>query len=297
MKKAASHEGAFLIFELGVVLFGLIVAWLSFRAGGIWNWLGAAALFGEALLAYGVFIETHRLRVTTYREELRPHPSVWMKIAFLSDFHAGGSMGKDWWERVATETAALAPDVIVLGGDYVVESFDTINELLPLTQLRAPLGVFFLLGNHDFLDRPEDIRSWLVDKGFADLTNRSITVHRDGRDLEIQGLDDHWYGAPQDFERTSPAIAHLLIAHEPDALLDLEEGKTDLMLAGHTHGGQVRVPGIGALWVPTNIGRKVSGGPVRLNGVRALISRGLGQSAWEPRLGARPEIVIVEAGI
>src|SRR5690349_2819976 len=225
----------FFIVDALVAIIGLGIAWLSFRAGGAGDILGWLAVIGEALLIYGLFIEPRRLAVRRYRESLVVHPTTWIRIAFLSDFHAGAGISREWWERVMIETNALAPDLILLGGDYVVDHPDAMKELEPLRDLKAPQGVFFVLGNHDHLDRPQDVRSWLVGVGFADLTNRSITIHREGRSLDVQGLDDHWYGAPARITRSVPGAAHVLLAHEPDVMLDVEEGTTDLVLSGHTH--------------------------------------------------------------
>ncbi|MFA5935912.1 MAG: metallophosphoesterase [Patescibacteria group bacterium] len=249
------------------------------------------------ILIYGYFIEPRWLAVRKYREPLIAKPTTWLKIAFLSDFHAGGAIPANWWERIVLETNAHAPDIVVLGGDFVVDHASAVSKLAPLKDLRAPDGVFFVLGNHDFLDRPQDIRTAFVDMGFADLTNRSIRLKQEGKEVEIQGLDDHWYGAPQPFARSNPVVPHILIAHEPDVMLDLEHGKTDLVLVGHTHGGQIRLPILGAPWIPAKLGRFADGGRKMRNGVPFVMGRGLGQERGRPRIGARPEIVIVEVGV
>lgn len=254
-------------------------------------------LAAVALVAYGVFVEPRWLAVRRYREPLVPTPSVWMRIVFLSDLHAGGGIPANWWDRIANETQALAPDVILLGGDYVVDHAADIGELAPITRLHASQGVYFVLGNHDFLDRPQDIRSFFVDAGYVDVTNRTIRLQREGKEVELQGLDDHWYGAPRSFTRASSHIPHVLLSHQPDVLLDLESEKTDLVIAGHTHGGQVRIPLIGSPWIPATLGRFVDGGRKVFNGVACIMGRGLGQERGHPRVGARPEIVVVDIGI
>lgn len=254
-------------------------------------------LFGIAVLVYGFWIEPRWLRVRRYREPLVPNPTTWIRMVFLSDFHAGGAIPREWWERIVNEVNALAPDVVLLGGDYVVDRAAPIRELVRLKALHAPLGMYFVLGNHDFLDRPQDIRSFFLDHGFADLTNRTIILKREGKELELQGIDDHWYGAPKSFVRRSRHIPHVLLAHEPDVMLDMEEGKTDLVIVGHTHGGQVHVPMLGAPWVPATLGGFADGGRKILNGVPFIMGRGLGQEHFRPRIGARPEIVVVEVGV
>jgi predicted MPP superfamily phosphohydrolase len=254
-------------------------------------------LIAIAAIVYGFWIEPRWLAVRRYREPLVSHPTTWMRIVFLSDLHAGGAIPSEWWERVVNETNALAPDVVLLGGDYVVDRAAPIHDLLPLKKLHAPLGVYFVLGNHDFLDRPQDIRSFFVDQGFIDLTNRNVVLKREGKELELQGIDDHWYGAPKPFTRLSPKTPHVVLAHEPDVMLDMEQGTTDLVIVGHTHGGQVHLPILGAPWVPAILGGFADGGRKVLNGVPFIMGRGLGQEHLRPRVGARPEIVVVKVGV
>lgn len=249
------------------------------------------------LAVYSFFIEPRLLNVRRYTEQLRSNPTTKFRIVFLSDFHAGGRVPRGWWERITLETNALAPDIVVLAGDFVAKYAKDIHELAPLKGISASQGAYFVLGNHDFMDRPQDVRAALVGFGFADLTNRTIEFSREGKALELQGLDDHWYGSPQPIKRTSPSIAHVTVAHEPDVALDLEEGKTDLVLSGHTHGGQVCLPLIGAPWIPAKLKQKVLGGRKLFHGIPLIVSRGLGQEKMYPRFGARPEIVVIDVGI
>lgn len=297
LRKPHIYPGSFLTLVVFVAVFGALVARASFTAGGAWNALGAAALFGEALIAYGMFIEPRRLIVTRYREALHRHPSAWIRVVFLSDFHAGGGYAPDRWERTALEAQALAPDLIVLGGDFVVESADAARDLAPFSALHAPLGKFFVLGNHDYLDRPQEVRAAVRRLGYEDLTHRTVRLKHEGRELDIRGLDDHWYGTIKPFSRPSPDVPFVVISHEPDALMDLTAGDADLVLSGHTHGGQIRFPLIGPLWVPTRLGRAFDFGRKAVNGVTGIISNGLGQTKGHPRLFSPPEIVVVEIGI
>jgi len=298
LRKSHRQTSLFDSFLVAVAAFGLLIAWLSFRAGGVWNILGFLALAGEGLLVWGSFIELHRVTVVRYREKLRPDAQVWIKVAFLSDFHAGEFHTRRCYERMANEVMALHPDLIFLGGDYVVDRFEPVVDLACLKDLQAPLGKFFLLGNHDYLDKPQEIRVALTAHGYEDLTNRTIRIRCQNRELEVRGVDDNWFGRPEKFMRSSRGIPHLTVAHEPDILLDLAEGDTDLLLAGHTHSGQVRLPYIGSLVpVPAILGRAVDRGRKVVHGVTAIISNGLGECDGRLRLFSPPQIVIVEVGI
>ncbi len=298
LRKTHHRSLLFDLFLLLVAVFGLTVAYFSFSAGDWWKLLGVLALGGEALLFFGIFITPKNLKFQTYRIELQKNNPVWLRLAVLSDFHAGGFRSSDWYHRIVTEVNSEKPDVILLAGDYVVDHVGPMHLLQPLASLKASLGTYFVLGNHDYLDRPQEIRSKLANMGFFDLTNQSQTIRREGHLIEIQGLDDPWYGKPLAFKRTSPSVPHLTFCHEPDCLMDLKEGDTDLVLSGHTHGGQVRLPLIGPLWpVPSKLGRKLDRGLKIMSGVKCIISSGLGETDGRLRFLSSPEIVIVEMGI
>ncbi|MDQ7815177.1 MAG: metallophosphoesterase [Patescibacteria group bacterium] len=285
-----------LLVLIAVLGFGL--AYYGFLAGGAWRVLGWAMLVCEGILAYGVFIEPKRLEVKRYRLASVKEPSEWIKIVFLSDFHAGDFRFRDWFARIAREVQALKPDLVLLGGDYVCYEAKTVVEIEPLKDLSAPLGKYFVMGNHDYFEAPEKISAYVNSLGYVDLTNKTAVIKRGGKKLELQGLDDPWYGSPMTVKRSSKEMPHLTLAHEPDMLLDFKEGETDLVLVGHTHSGQVRFPFIGSLRpIPAKLGRKVEHGEVRINGVSCIVGNGLGECDARPRLLARPQIVLVEVGI
>ncbi len=256
------------------------------------------AVIALMLLAYSVFIEPHHLHVTRYQVPLVSKPEIWIRIVFLSDFHAGGFRNAVWFERIAHEVQVLNPDSVVLGGDFVADRADFMSQLAYLRQLSAPLGKFFVFGNHDYLDRPQDIRSALVSWGFTDMTNRSTCIEHEGHLFEIQGIDDHWRGDPHSFQRLSSNIPHLLLSHEPDVVMDLHEGDTDFILSGHTHGGQVRLPFFGSMYpIPARLGRAVDWGEKIVNGMRLIVSSGLGEQDARIRFFCPPEIVVADIGI
>jgi predicted MPP superfamily phosphohydrolase len=276
----------------------LIVVWASFSASGAWVILGWLSLIGVGLIAWGTFVEPQRLRILRRREALVSHPTTWIKIVFLSDFHAGGPRPAKWYERLAREASALNPDVLLLGGDFVVDRSDPITMLAPFTVVSARMGKYFVLGNHDFMDQPHVIREALQRFGCEDLTNRSVFLSRDGKELELTGIDDHWYGDPKLALRKSKEVPRFLLSHEPDVLMDLEPGQVDYVIAGHTHGGQVALPLIGPLRpIPAKLGRKVSDGLRNLYGTPCFISEGCGEADARFRLFTYPEIVVIEVGI
>lgn len=278
-----------------VVLGCLFVAWKTWHAAPIVAWLGIGAV---ACMLYGTFIEPRWFAVRRYREPLVPHPRAWIKLIFLSDLHAGGSHDRSWYERLALEVQALEPDLLVLGGDFVVDEAKPVADLVPLAKLTATLGKYFVLGNHDYMEDPATVRRTIAGWGYTDATNTHFPVTKEERTLQLSMLDDPWRGVPDgSVQRPRRDVPHITISHEPDAILDIEEGDTDLMLAGHTHGGQIRLPFIGAMVLPCIIGRKGDRGRRLMNGARLIVSAGCGETDMRARFLCRPEIVVVEVGV
>ncbi len=282
----------------GLAVFGVVGVWIGLMLGGWFQVVAILGLIGEGLLGYAVLVEPSRLTVKRYRRALVAEPSGWMKVVFLSDLHAGGFHPTSWYERISREVQALKPELVIVGGDVVGDLSEPIAQLVSLKNVNARLGKYFVLGNHDLVDDPVAIRQTLMEYGYQDLTNTACELLFDGRSLELAGVDDHWYGNPQLPARRATILPRLLISHEPDVLMDLKEGDADLVLSGHTHGGQVRLPLIGPLWpIPSKLGRRVDRGEKILNGVALIISNGLGETDARLRLFSPPQIVVVELGI
>ncbi len=273
---------------------------VAFIVFGIFSsvWIFSFGIFALMLGLYAGFVEPYWLRVKRYRLALTEYPSVWMRIVFLSDFHAGSYKRKRFYDRVSSMVASLHPDVIVLGGDLVDERSVSTKDLSSLQRLRAKDGKFFVLGNHDFLDDPDALATRLRSWGFEDLTNEARMVEHEGRKICFVGLDDTWQGQPKmgaaKCEKNAPVI---LFVHEPDALLDLAEGSANVIMLGHTHGGQLRLPGIGAVRkLPQQVPQGLDVGKKAWRGMPVIISAGLGETGARVRLFCRPEIVVMEVG-
>lgn len=258
------------------------------------------ALLGVA--AYARFVEPFWLRVRTVRLPLAGlDPALeGYRIVFMSDLHRNGYVPLSLIERAVERANALQPDLIVLGGDYVRGRADAARELTPvLERLYAPHGVYAVLGNHDRWSDPDLIREALRQAGVRVLLNEGVTLAREGAPLYLAGLDDAWSGVPglpaalAGAPRGAPII---LAAHEPD-LADrfipqaAALGKPlALQLSGHSHGGQVRLPFIGAPVLPY-LGRTYDLGLYRIEGAWLYVTSGVGYAGPPLRLGCRPEVV------
>jgi hypothetical protein len=219
-----------------------------------------------------------------------------LRLAFASDFHAGAATDPEVLLGAADALRRAAPDVLLLGGDYISVHPSQVDWLAPiLGSIPAPLGRFAVLGNHDrWLDGAYVIRK-LEQAGVQVLVNRGVRLPAPYENVWICGLDEDCAGRPD------PAAAlaggwgvRILLMHSPSALLEVGRERFDLALCGHTHGGQIALPGGIPILVPEGpLSRKYARGRFELGEGRTMIvSVGLGCSAFPLRTFANPEIVV-----
>lgn len=271
------------------------------------------ALAGLALAVYMTRIATRWLRVTRLRIGLPALPSGWrgLRVVLLTDFHAGGKqVSLDVLRRAKAEALAFGPDLIVLGGDC----FDNgrrveVGDLF--TSWPTHIPVVAVLGNHDYRGRPEHLASLLDelrDAGIHVLRNDAVAVDLRGRTAWVAGVDDP-HTRRDDVTRAlgcipddSPAL--VMVAHSPTSAIDLPVGRVGLLVAGHTHGGQIRLLPSGRIPFIQQI-RRLKGlrpqpplpyvrGQHWHRGTVVVVSDGLGQSTVGARFRTRPELILLE---
>ena len=286
---------------------------------------GLGAGFGTALVggAYALAIEPgFRLEVRHYRPALPAWPAGFrLRVGVITDLHAGGPhMLPRRVEGIVEATEGLRPDLVVFLGDlnashrFLTERVPPALSAATLARLRPPLGLHAVLGNHDWWDdpaafrgrgRPETERA-LAAAGIPVLENRAVRLRHDGRDFWLAGLGSMWafggamsrWRGVDDLPATLAAFADdspaILLAHEPD-IFPRVPARVALTLSGHTHGGQVRLPGLPPV-VPSNYGDRYAHGHIVEDGRHLVVSAGLGTSGFPVRFGVPPEIVLVELG-
>jgi predicted MPP superfamily phosphohydrolase len=189
---------------------------------------------------------------------------------------------------------SLNPDLVVLTGDYVWQDLKAIDELAPiLAGLDAKYGVFSTLGNHDYWLDADVITTTLEAAGLPVLVNQGLSIKHGKGSFYLAGLDDGWSGNPDldaTLEGAIPGDPVILLCHEPD-LADRYalDGRVSLQLSGHSHGGQIRIPGIGALILPY-LGRKYDIGLYKVDEMLLYTNRGLGVISEPVRYNCPPEI-------
>jgi uncharacterized protein len=230
----------------------------------------------------------------TVRRGSAPMPP--LRIAYASDFHAGPTTDASVLRAACAELTASAPDVLLLGGDFVTHVASEIDWLASaLAAIPAPFGRFAVLGNHDWWSDTLHIVRRLEAAGIAVLTNRSVRLRPPYDQVWICGLDDHWCGQPDAAAALEGAEGiRVILMHAPSGLIDLGEARFDLALCGHTHGGQLALPGGTPLVVPSGpLSRRYSRGRFQVGAGRTLVvSVGLGCVVLPLRSFADPEVVV-----
>jgi uncharacterized protein len=220
-----------------------------------------------------------------------------LRIVQISDIHHGLFLPKEWLSDAVKKANRLKPDIIALTGDYVTYSRRNIEPAAEiLGRLRARLGVYAVLGNHDFRVDAEAVTSALKRQHIDVLRNRHLDLRLGGESLYLAGVDDYGYGA--DLRRAVKGIpqdaARVLLAHNPRIIHLASRHGVSLVLSGHTHGGQVNIPLLGTVYgkSPERLRYKI--GWDRMGATQIYVSRGIGTIVLPCRLRCPAEITHLE---
>jgi predicted MPP superfamily phosphohydrolase len=268
------------------------------RSAGLWIAL-IIFLAGLALLALmyrcatsDPVIRTSSIAVTNLKSPVR--------LVLMSDIHvAGPDMPPSRLRRIVQQINALHPDAVLIAGDFVSDKrvashrYSEQDAITPLAGLKARLGAVAVLGNHDHWRDATEVRSQLRRIGVRVLDNEAIRLGP----LTIGGVDDPFTGNDE-IGRTvlrmrAEPQPRILLSHSPDVFPRVP-ADVALTLAGHTHCGQIRLPFVGALSTMSNYGERYACGRIAENGRTLIVSAGLGTSLLPLRLGAVPDIWLVQ---
>ena len=260
------------------------------------------ALTSLAWLNWLLRVYTPRVQITRWRVRPPGWNAGLVTVAFVTDTHSGAPWnGLARLREIVEQTNALGADIIVLGGDYVYHGVGnrrpTNAELAQvLGELRAPQGVFAVLGNHDYWDDPGTIEQDFTAQGIQVLSNRGISM----------GSGRWWIAGVSDYIETVPDVTAalqnrpegapvLFVSHVPDLFRELPP-EVNVMLSGHTHGGQVALPWVGPVLVPSRYGTRYARGIFEESGRVLVVSAGLGTTGLPVRRGVPAEVVLLEIG-
>jgi hypothetical protein len=251
--------------------------------------------------SYPVFIERYLVKVNRYSIPVPHLPKQFngFTIAQLTDLHYGALVPLAFLQYVINTTNSINPDIIVGTGDYVHKGRTDveINRIWPiLSQLKARLGVFSVLGNHDHWSDFKRSMYWLEKSG-QNLRHRVHSIEREGKRFWLAGGGDLWEDH-KNFDAILKDVpkddCRIVLAHNPDSADTHFSERIDLMICGHTHGGQVNIPFYGTPVLPVknknyNFGLKTS-----TKGHPLFISKGIGWAIYPVRLNCLPEIAVLE---
>lgn len=249
---------------------------------------------------YTVGVERYLFQVNRYEIPLPRLPRAFdgFTIAQITDLHYGFLMPMGVVRHVLSRVGGLGVDMIVGTGDYIHErnSTEQIDAVWPeLARLRAPFGVWSVLGNHDHWADTMRSLEWLAETGQG-VRHRSVPIEKGGARIWVGGSGDFYedaVGIDAAFQETPPNECKVLLCHNPDAIDTPYRTEIDLVIAGHTHGGQVVVPFVGAPILPVR-NKRYSSGLVTTPRTRVFISRGIGWALLPVRFNCPPEIAVLQ---
>ena len=249
-------------------------------------------LAGILIAFYARYIEPKRLEVTTLDISHGKDP---LTIAFVTDLHVGPNFTPADLEPTIRALEDLQPDIALFGGDFISESPRFLHDLeAPLIRMTATakLGSWGIWGNHDLANIRRRMEPVLERCRVQMLTNESTQLRGD---LWLVGIDDVLLGdvdIPASFAQVPDGARTIVLWHEPDVVARLVPYSPMLVLSGHTHGGQVRLPGVGELAAPS-LGEKYVAGKFDVDGMPLYVSRGIGVYRPPVRLNCRPELLVL----
>jgi uncharacterized protein len=265
--------------------------------------LGFAPLHGTEFQLWSRFPGNQMLQLAVQEKTLRlpqlPRELDGLRIAHLSDLHITGHLGREFYDVVVDETNALAPDLIVITGDILEKTACLLWIEPTLGRLKATHGKFFILGNHEKrLPDTAPLRAALAACSFTDLGSRCKKLSVNGTEILLAGIELPWFGTAPNLPENNSEFRiqnsefRILLSHSPDQLPWARANHFDLMLAGHNHGGQIRLPYLGALIAPSWYGFRYAGGLYFEPPTLLHVSRGL--AGIHPiRLNCPPELALL----
>jgi predicted MPP superfamily phosphohydrolase len=273
--------------------------------GFIWT-VSALGLSALGVGVYAMVIEPRRIQVVREEFYLKSLPPAFdgYTLAQVSDFHLPTTLGPTYYEALAEKINDLLPDAIVVTGDFLdIPGLSKIN-MIPdsIRHLKARDGVYAILGNHDYKFNIPAVLKTIQSTGVQTLVNEHVELQREGEDgietLYLAGVDDITKKR-QDLKKALKGIPKgsciVLLAHEPDYADEVAvDGRVALQLSGHTHGGQIRVPFVGAVKsVLPKLAKRYVMGRFKVGDMWLYVNRGIGLAAIAARFNCPPEITLI----
>jgi predicted MPP superfamily phosphohydrolase len=237
---------------------------------------------------YDIEVTRHEIFIDDLPEEFDGY-----RIAFLTDTHVASFVRRAFYKAICDQTRTFDPDLVLLGGDFVTWN----RHIALMAEVLGPAfvardGAYAVLGNHDYWAGGAEVQQTLEARGVKFIVNRSAVLRRGNATLNLIGVDELYRGTPDvaaafaGIDETRPCLG---LSHHPDVIDLVEDRRLDLLVCGHTHGGQIRFPFFGAIVVPSQHEDLYAAGFRRLRNVLIYVSRGIG-SIPPLRILCRPEV-------
>ncbi len=255
---------------------------------------------GALVASYPFFIERYLFQINTYKIPVPnlPGPFNNFTIVQLTDLHYGFLMSMAVVKNLLAKANLLKRDIIVCTGDFIHgrNSHKKTDQIWPeLCKLTAPHGVYSVLGNHDHWGDFSGSMHWLEKSG-QNLRHKAVPIYKGSEKIWIGGCGDYMedqIGMDKAFGNVPPDDCKIVLAHNPDTADVQFRTRVDLMIAGHTHGGQVNIPFVGTPILPVH-NKKYSSGFIQTSSTHLFISKGLGWAILPVRFNCLPEIAVLK---
>ena len=277
--------------------------------------VGSFFILGVLILIYGSIIEPRLMKITNIDINLRQtQKHEQLKIVHISDIHVGTYKKEQYIRRLADEINKIRPDLVVMTGDFILNNQEDAEYLRPLEKISRIYPTYAVTGNHEYNlgdwnnssfsslnDKTTTLRKVFDEIGVTLLENQTKLIADNQGSFYLIGIEDIWKQNEELKNNLEKITANLnreyptiLLSHNPDIIIQ-DTSAFDLILSGHTHGGQIRLPFIGSVMkLPTEISDSYDKGLFSLeNGNQLFITSGVGESSPRSRLFCLPEIVVI----
>lgn len=248
----------------------------------------------NAGLALGTPITTTDLAIYRYELPIAQWRGPRLRVVHVSDLHLNGDLSAEYYRRVMARVAQAEPDLLFFTGDLVTRAQYAADLPAILTLARGKLATAAILGNHDYWTGPEPVTAAVATTDVALLTDRCIRLIVGGHGLTICGYEAPWSRGTWRPPPAPPGELALLLTHTPDNIYRLAGLGYAAIFAGHYHAGQVRLPWLGPIVIPSRYGRRFDHGHYIVNGAHLFITAGIGSAVPPRRIYCRPDFFIVD---
>jgi predicted MPP superfamily phosphohydrolase len=215
------------------------------------------------------------------------------RIVQITDLHVHTDLPLEYYREAIGIAARAKPDLAIFTGDFITK-FSSLPKLKLVLRPVARVANLAVLGNHDYWVNPEAIRAAVQESGLRLLSNETITLNIDGRCVAVTGYDYPWGTNEKSVPARSDGLLHLVLSHTPDNIYRVAGSSANIMFSGHYHAGQIRLPVLGSIIIPSVYGRRFDHGHFIVNGTHLFVASGVGAVHFPVRIYCQPDIFVVD---